>query len=370
MKRVTNMLFAIALMSFGIAMTSAPARALDPPVNGRIAFERYDPVADESHAFTVNPDGTGENELVLEPAQIPRWSPDGTKISIFINGSSAATVNADGSGETVLAPAGAPPHLMCWAWSPDGIRLACTGWDDNDRSVDGVYTVRATDGGKIKRITTYPDQTPDGQWQDDIPLGYSADGSRILIDRNGDGDLGHLVVVNANGTGLHQIDPPDLLVGCCSPADWSPDGTRVAFAAWKLSAARGRTDSALFVVNADGTGLHQISPSGTRAHNPSWSPDGQMVAFNSEYPSGPQIYVVHPDGSGFRQLTVPTDGDVHSWAPTWSPDSTTLMFNGNARSGQQDLWTVKSDGSRLFQLTNTPLPAGVIEHDWGTAPLS
>jgi len=69
MKRVTNMLVAIALMSFGIAVaSSASAGQLAPPVNGRIAFERYDPVADESHAFTVNPDGTGENQLVPEPA--------------------------------------------------------------------------------------------------------------------------------------------------------------------------------------------------------------------------------------------------------------------------------------------------------------
>jgi Tol biopolymer transport system component len=368
MKHAKNLFVVVALMSFGFGMTSAPAGALDPPVNGRIAFERYDPVADESHAFTVNPDGTGENQLVPEPAQIPRWSPDGTKISIYINGSNTATVNPDGSGEAMIAPANGPPHLMCWAWSPDGVRLACTGWDDNDQSVDGVYTVRATDGGKIKRITTYPYQTPDGQWQDDIPLGYSADGSRILIDRNGDGDLGHLVVVNANGTGLHQIDPPNLLVGCCSPADWSPDGTRVAFAAWKLSAAQGRTDSALFVVNENGTGLRQISPSGARAHNPSWSPDGQMIAFNSEYPSGPQIYVVHPDRSGFSELTVPTDGSI-GYAPTWSPDSSTLLFIRRDRSGQQDLWTVERDGSGLFRLTNTPLPTGVTEHDWGMAPL-
>jgi len=59
-------------------------------------------------------------------------------------------------------------------------------------------------------------------------------------------------------------------------------------------------DSALFVVNPDGTGLRQISPSGARAYNPSWSPDGHLVVFDSEYPGGPEIYVVHPDGSGFR----------------------------------------------------------------------
>src|SRR6476619_4283553 len=111
MKRVTNMLVAIALTSFGIAVaSSASAGPLAPPVNGRIAFERYDPVADESHAFTVNPDGTGENQLVPEAAQIPRWSPDGTKIAIFIN-SGAATVNPNGSGETELVSASAPPHL-------------------------------------------------------------------------------------------------------------------------------------------------------------------------------------------------------------------------------------------------------------------
>ena len=92
-----------------------------------------------------------------------------------------------------------------------------------------------------------------------------------------------------------------------------------------------------------------------------------MVAFNNEYPAGPQIYVVRPDGTGFRKLTVPTDGSVAS-APTWSPDSSTLLFIRGESSGQQDLWTVKRDGSEPFRLTNTPFPASVTEHDWGMAP--
>jgi hypothetical protein len=86
MKRATKMLVAVALMSFGIAMTSAPAGALDPPVNGRIAFERYDPVADESHASRSTQTGQARTHFVPEPAQIPRWSPDGTKISISSTG--------------------------------------------------------------------------------------------------------------------------------------------------------------------------------------------------------------------------------------------------------------------------------------------
>ena len=124
---------------------------------------------------------------------------------MFINGSNAATVNPDGSGETVLAPASAPPHsdVLVLVSGRAPARLHGVG---RQRSVRGRRLIRFVPQmeARTQRITNYPDLTPDGQWQDDIPLGYSADGPGSLTDRNGDGDLGHLVVVNANGTGLHQ----------------------------------------------------------------------------------------------------------------------------------------------------------------------
>jgi len=136
-------------------------------------------------------------------------------------------------------------------------------------------------------------------------------------------------------------------------------------------------------VNVDGTGLRQLTPDGFGAGgNPTWSPDGHPILFNrgvlkSGQQSGPtssiQIYVVHPDGSGLRRVTKPTNGDL-SFEPAWSPDSTKLLFaryHGTQGSYQEDLWTANADGTGLSQVTDTPggnffeEPAG-----WGTHPLA
>ena len=76
------------------------------------------------------------------------------------------------------------------------------------------------------------------------------------------------------------------------------------------------SQSALFVVNADGTGLHQLTPNGLGALHPHWSPNGRLIAFNNEVQqpgtASDQIFVVHPDGSGLTRVTNPTNGTSRS----------------------------------------------------------
>ncbi len=90
--------------------------------------------------------------------------------------------------------------------------------------------------------------------------------------------------MNPDGTGKLRLSPPGLSVIDLGffdrvGADWSPDGSQVAFAAQKLS--RNRFKTALFVVNADGTGLRQIGPPGLGAISAQWSPNGALIAFSS-----------------------------------------------------------------------------------------
>jgi len=362
---------AIAAGAVGLDIAAESPAAASVVVNGKIAFGRWNAELDDSQVFTINPDGTGEQMLPTPfGAGSPRWSPDGTKISVelWLDGVRSAVMNPDGSGLKMLDPSPAL-ELTCQAWSPDGKRLACAGFGGDPAVVDGVYTIRAKDGGDLKQITTFPNGTPDGQFTNDIPIGYSSDGSRILFDRNADNDLGDLFVVNTDGSNLTQLNPDDLIIGSGSGASWSPDGTRVAFAAfWKLSSARG-SGSALFVVNADGKGLRQITPSGLGASAPRWSPDGQLIAFNDKRRGDRQIYLVHPDGTGLTGLT--TGNNDTSFHPVWSPDGTKLVFervhsvNG---SDQEDLWMMNADGSGLFQLTDTPESEG--SQEWGASPVS
>ena len=69
-------------------------------------------------------------------------------------------------------------------------------------------------------------------------------------------------------------------------------------------------------MNADGTGLTQLTHNSDRDSVPAWSPDGRRLAFHSNRDGDFEIYVMNADGTGLTQLTHNSDADT---APVWSP---------------------------------------------------
>jgi Tol biopolymer transport system component len=369
MKRLTALGAVAGMVVFGLLAIVGTAQGSTPPTNGKIAFNLGGP-NDSTSGFTINPDGAHLQQIVGWDGSITAtsWSPDGKKIlatawSDFFPGAQPATANPDGSGFSLLyrQPLFAPLDLSTHFWSPSGTRLLChsEGNFGSNPDLAGLYTLRSSDGGGLVRVTTTPQ---DGSG--DVGYGYSPDGSRILFARfDQNGQNGVLYSVKPNGSSTLQLSPTGLAV--VGPpnfdeaaASWSPDGSRVTFAAsWK--AAPGR-QFALYVVNADGTHLRQITPSGEGALSAQWSPDGRLIAFSSKRPNQtppPQVWVVHPDGTGLRQITF---GSSTSLAPVWSPDSKKLLFD---RVNDNSLWTVNADGTGLSKLTDGGAP-----YAWGTAP--
>jgi Tol biopolymer transport system component len=367
MNRTPRVVAALTLF-VGIAAVASSAGASPPPnTNGKIAFTRYDLIADRGSTFTIDPDGSHEAQIgVGEDVICPAWSPDGSKILVcdFLvgEGSRPATADPDGSDFTLLdAYPGLHQALTCLDWSPDGTRFICAtdvGSGNPNPADNGLYTLRSSDGSDLERVTV----TPEG-YDDTNPV-YSPDGSRILFSRLSDTAPSALIVVNTDGTDPLQLSPPGLSpLDTVFPADWSPDGSRVTFAAAWKSNGRGR-GTALYVVNSDGSGLRQITPSGVGAVSAQWSPDGQLIAFTSKFRAQPQVWVVRSDGTGLREVTYPTNGNF-SETPVWSPDGGKLLFlrGGNDQLG---LWTVNLDGTGQSQVTTVAASAG---YAWGTAPV-
>lgn len=152
----------------------------------------------------------------------------------------------------------------------------------------------------------------------------------------------HLFSVNADGSGLRQLTHGDAIHR--SP-DVSPDGRTIAF-----SYSRGNV-VALATMPVEGGDITSLTDEGT-ALDPAWSPDGATIAFAGSptrtFPDG--IYVASPSG-GYSTL-VPGTQRLDATHPAWSPDGSRLAFESTV-DGRFDLFTVKVDGTQLTNLTNT-----------------
>ena len=301
---------------FAISAGAAPRGA-----NGQIAFDRFDPTLGEPLIYTVNPDGSHEHQVLPLPAGGPTWSPDGSRIAT--NGwpgeeptAPTAIINPDDGSYRVLPLSDPSVPAACYVWSPDGTRLACQLFSPpGDPRQNGMYSIRSSDGGGLTQITSTP--------MHDIPGDYSPDGRRLVFARFTLDDVGvALFVVNTNGTGLKQITPTGTLISGGTGGNWSPQGNEIVFSRHETEDVH----SSLWEVHSDGSGLHEIhvqgracggandDPDGIGCVDPRWSPDGTKIVFASGSPDGTNsIYTINADGSGLFQVTHGADDDSADW---------------------------------------------------------
>jgi Tol biopolymer transport system component len=289
------------------SLSTLPAGAKVSGPQGRIAFARFDPALGGTVTYTMNPDGSEVQQLFARPAEFPHWSPDGSEVSIFCcdDGMAAHIVDPETGSFRELAPPDPTLETHCGLWSPDAQRLACESFGVTDPSRNGIYTIRSSDGGGLTRITANPGG-------DDIPGDYSPDGRRLVFVRTDENGQVGISVVKLSGGGHRQITPPGMILDDLFGGSWSPNGGRILFVARAAPDHR----RAIWVVNADGSGLHElpITPScggaisdrrSISCFDPGWSPDGTKIVFTRVTANGTQanISTVNADGSGLFQVT-------------------------------------------------------------------
>ena len=161
--------------------------------------------------------------------------------------------------------------------------------------------------------------------------------------------------MNADGSGVQLITPTNLNIALAAP-QWSPNGRRLAFIVNKDGGeddCRVRTQT-LYTVKADGSGLTYtgwnrlgtvLSIDFVPPATPSWSPDGNRIAFIGNEVGGPGLYTVRFDGTGLVRL--PSHASFRSAKRLfWSPDGTEILFDSNG------VWVANADGSGVSRLNH------------------
>jgi len=149
-----------------------------------------------------------------------------------------------------------------------------------------------------------------------------------------------LYLVNADGSGLQNltVNPADIR----SPK-WSPDGAQIAF----VSTWDGNRE--IYTINVNGSGLTRLTNDPDYDTGPSWAPDGTHIAFNSKRSGNWQVYVMNSDGSGVIPLTDLTAGCQYT---IWSPDGNKIACTTYGPAyNDKEIYTMNPDGSGLSQLT-------------------
>ena len=283
---------------------------------------------------------SGEESKLVENAFNPAYSSDGQRIAVDASwagprriwlldrqGHNPQQVTTDTSEEVDhLAP----------AWSPDGRKivfqnLVRTKFDIRVVSLDSKQMNWITNDF---RINIRPSWSPSGRF-----IYFSSD-------RSGGINIWR-ALVKADGTVNGSLQQVTTGAGQDVEVAVAPDGKRLAYATLRQNADIWRLPVSPQTGLADGTPEVVISTTREDSRG-AWSPDGKMIAFNSDRAGDMNVWLFTLADSSTRQLTTGHGGDFQ---PNWSPDEKRIAFF-SSRSGSPNIWEAEIANGTLRRLTS------------------
>ena len=217
--------------------------------------------------------------------------------------------------------------------SPDNSRLAFITFYKSGAGL----AMWSMDLGRLVKFPSFGGTTLSPAW--------SSDGTHLAFSSSRSG-FPNIYVCDQNGGDLKRLTDvrgPDV-----SPV-WNPKTN--AQIAW----VSGRTGlPQIYTMGSDGTNLQRLTDQGY-AVSPSWSPNGQFLAFawirhyGPGAPGASDIYIMDVASRQWVQLT--HDGGRNDF-PSWAPDGRHIVYQ-STRGGTEQIWTMLADGSQPTQLTST-----------------
>jgi TolB protein len=238
------------------------------------------------------------------------------------------SMDPDGSNQQQVTRYGAISIMP--SVSPDGTKIAFTSYAKGNPAIfiHSVETGRRLPFyNQVASMNATPDFTPDGQH-----LVYSSTAS----------GWAQIYIANMDGSGLRRISSTRAIE--VEPKVNPKNGSEMVFVS-------GRTGpQQIFRMNLDGTDIQRLTPGEGEASNPSWHPNGQLVAYawTRGFATGNfNVFIMDVATRQYNQLTHSAGRNEN---PSWAPDGRHIVF-GSTRSGNSQIWSMLADGTQLKRLT-------------------
>lgn len=298
-------------------------------LEGRIIF-RQSVNSDRGEIISMNPFGedlrslTGEVFPRMKCIQ-PNLPTDGTKVVYSLlyalygrHDYDVWRMNVDGSSKEQLTKVHSDELFT--VVSPDGKKIAFL--------LDGRVYLMNADGSNQRKLPHVNDVNY-GQ-----KMSWAPDATRLILIANGD-----IHSVDSSGGDLTRLTHDADGKGSLS---YAPNGTEIAFAKWK-----GRQDSEVYVMNADGSNQRNISGDSNSVDiTPMWSPDGCKIAFSRALGGQYEVWIMNRDGTNQKNLS--NDITRNDFVNAWSPSGGYLVYSSWVVGGDRNL-------TELFVLDTTGL---------------
>ena len=187
---------------------------------------------------------------------------------------------------------------------------------------------------------------------------FTSDGDALPV--GGDPGDREVFTMSSNGTGIKRLTNNSALEE--TPA-WSPNGRKIVYRSDQTSPSNPEGDSEIYVMNADGSGKTNVTDDNQSSDiTPSFSPDGRQIVFSSSRNSGPgvdnpdgglEIFTIKLDGTGLRQLTFSASPTSNNRNPAFSPNGEMIVFE-SFRDDNEEIYVMEADGTDQINLTDDP----------------